>query len=77
MKADYTDKPALTRLLTGVHTVLCFTSSYADTNSVGQKTLIDASIAAGVKRFAPNEWGRFVNPIPVIRYLLDDEKIKN
>jgi hypothetical protein len=29
-----------------------------DPGSKAQKTLIDAAIIAGVKRFAPSEWGR-------------------
>jgi hypothetical protein len=56
VKTDYTDKAQLTGILSGVHTVLCFSSAHADAGSVAQKMLIDSAVAAGVKRFAPNEW---------------------
>jgi hypothetical protein len=49
----------LTAALSGVHTVLSFISW--DPTLVVQKTLIKASIAAGVKRFAPTEWGMYVD----------------
>jgi len=39
-----------------VHTVLSFADARHDEGGKSQKTLIDASIAAGVKRFAPAEW---------------------
>ncbi|KAF4628829.1 hypothetical protein G7Y89_g9329 [Cudoniella acicularis] len=55
-KTDYTDKAQLTSILNGVHTVLCFSSAHTDHGSAAQKLLIDAAVAAGVKRFAPNEW---------------------
>ncbi|CZR60456.1 related to 2`-hydroxyisoflavone reductase [Phialocephala subalpina] len=55
-KADYGDKEQLTGVLSGVHTVLSFVGGTQDPGSVIQKNLIDASIAAGVKRFAPSEW---------------------
>jgi len=55
-KTDYSDKPQLTGLLNGIHTVICFSTAHADPGSVAQKLLIDSAIAAGVKRYAPNEW---------------------
>ncbi|TVY36512.1 Quinone oxidoreductase [Lachnellula occidentalis] len=55
-KTDYTDKAQLTSILHGVHTVLAFNSPVGDPNSMAQRNVIGASIAAGVKRFAPNEW---------------------
>ncbi|TVY34530.1 hypothetical protein LSUB1_G005750 [Lachnellula subtilissima] len=55
-KTDYTDKTQLASILHGVHTVLAFNSPVGDPNSMAQINVIDASIAAGVKRFAPNEW---------------------
>ncbi|KAG9229055.1 hypothetical protein BJ875DRAFT_475879 [Amylocarpus encephaloides] len=55
-RTDYTDKAQLTRLLNGIHTVLCYTTPIGESAAAGQKLLIDAAIAAGVKRFAPNEW---------------------
>jgi hypothetical protein len=51
----YSDKVELAAELKGVHTVLSFISQ--DPDNVAQKTLIDACIEAGVKRFAPSEWG--------------------
>jgi hypothetical protein len=54
---DYQDRQALVRALDGVHTVLSFITVHLDENAVAQKTLIAAAIEAGVKRFAPSEWG--------------------
>ncbi|KAE9378972.1 NAD(P)-binding protein [Stipitochalara longipes BDJ] len=54
---DYNDKSSLVEALRGIHTVLSFTQLLADPENTSQKNLIDASIAAGVKRFAPSEWG--------------------
>lgn len=54
---DYADLEQLVRILTGVHTVLSFISEGDDPTSPVQKQLIDAAVAANVKRFAPSEWG--------------------
>lgn len=43
-------------MLDGVHSVLCFISQ-PDV----QKALIDACVAAGVKRYAPNEWAAYAS----------------
>lgn len=56
VKVDYEDKKNLVRALQGVHTVLSFISAHLDPEGTAQKNLIDASIEAGVKRFAPSEW---------------------
>ncbi|CAL1714323.1 unnamed protein product [Somion occarium] len=56
VKVDYKDKASLTNALRGVHTVLSFVVVVLDPGSIAQKNLIDASIEAGVKRFAPSEW---------------------
>jgi len=56
VKTDYGDKEQLTSILNGVHTVLSFITPPLDPGSAAQKLLIDASITAGVKRFAPSEW---------------------
>lgn len=56
MKVDYTDKEALVKALAGVETVLSFITVNSDPDSISQKNLIDASIEAGAKRFAPSEW---------------------
>ncbi|KAH8697118.1 hypothetical protein BGW36DRAFT_377972 [Talaromyces proteolyticus] len=52
---NYSDQDELTSALRGVHTVLSFISW--DPGNVAQKSLIGACIAAGVKRFAPTQWG--------------------
>ena len=57
-KTDYSDKKLLTSILDGVHTVLSFVGGHQDPGSTIQKSLIDASVAAGVQRFAPSEWAR-------------------
>ncbi|KFY70222.1 hypothetical protein V499_09346 [Pseudogymnoascus sp. VKM F-103] len=54
---NYDDKPDLAEALRGVHTVLSFIQLLSDPENNSQKNLIDASILAGVKRFAPSEWG--------------------
>ncbi|GAB1318521.1 Oxidoreductase BOA1 (Fragment) [Madurella fahalii] len=56
LKVDYRDIKSLVRSLQGVHTVLSCVAVYMDTDNMCQKALIDASIEAGVKRFAPSEW---------------------
>jgi NmrA-like family len=55
---NYNDKNNLVEALEGIHTVLYFVNqTQADSEHNSQKNLIDASIAAGVKRFAPSEYG--------------------
>ncbi|KAL1612326.1 hypothetical protein SLS60_000552 [Paraconiothyrium brasiliense] len=56
-KVDYTDRPSLTSALQGFDVCLSFLVVHLDTNCTVQKNLIHACIAAGVKRFAPSEWG--------------------
>ncbi|KAM0273967.1 hypothetical protein ACHAQH_008087 [Verticillium albo-atrum] len=56
VKTDYEDKKQLTETLQGVDTVLSFVVVHLDVGNVAQKNLIDASIAAGVRRIAPSEW---------------------
>jgi uncharacterized protein YbjT (DUF2867 family) len=60
-QVDYDDISTLTRHLQGVHTVLSFIVSMTDLQGTTQKNLIDACVAAGVKRFAPSEWGTYVS----------------
>jgi uncharacterized protein YbjT (DUF2867 family) len=64
VQVDYTDKESLIQHLRGVNTVLSFIMDGPDLESSVQKTLIDASIEAGVKRFAPNEWSTYVSVLP-------------
>ncbi|KAI1177699.1 NAD(P)-binding protein [Nemania sp. FL0916] len=54
---DYQDVEALTQALKGIHTVLSFVQLLSDPDQRAQKNLIDAAISAGVKRFAPSEYG--------------------
>lgn len=55
---NYDSKSELVKALQGIHTVLSFVQLLSDPESKSQKNLIDACILAGVKRFAPSEWGR-------------------
>ncbi|KAK6211175.1 NmrA-like family protein [Colletotrichum tabaci] len=59
-KTTYDDVDQLAETLKGVHTVLSFVTGPTDPTKTeqksAQKVLIDASIKAGVKRFAPSEW---------------------
>jgi uncharacterized protein YbjT (DUF2867 family) len=55
---NYDNKSELIEALRGIHTVLSFIQLLADPENTAQKNLIDAAIAAGVKRFAPSQWGR-------------------
>ncbi|KAJ5689983.1 NAD(P)-binding protein [Penicillium macrosclerotiorum] len=57
VKVDYNDPKQLAQVLQGVHTLLSFTILQEDPLSPVQKNLIDAAVQAGVKRFAPSEWG--------------------
>ncbi|KAF2490824.1 NmrA-like family protein-like protein [Lophium mytilinum] len=55
--ADYTSRPSLLSTLRGQDVVLSFLVVHQDEDSIVQKNLIHACIEAGVKRFAPSEWG--------------------
>lgn len=57
MVVDYTNKDHLAEALRGTHTVLSFIQLLSDPGQQSQKNLIDACVAAGVKRFAPSEYG--------------------
>jgi len=65
VKADYEDQKQMAQILQGVHTVLSFIAPQ-DPASTVQKTVIDAALQAGVKRFAPSEWATWVVLIPDI-----------
>ncbi|KAI1459616.1 hypothetical protein F4805DRAFT_47871 [Annulohypoxylon moriforme] len=54
---DYNDKKFLVEALWGTHTLLSFVQTLSDPDQKSQKNLIDAAIEAGVKRFAPSEYG--------------------
>ncbi|KAK3390029.1 hypothetical protein B0H63DRAFT_428580 [Podospora didyma] len=57
VKVDYADQTAVVKAIQGVHTLLSFIVAHLDVDCIAQKTLIHAAIEAGVKRFAPSEWG--------------------
>ncbi|KAK3052367.1 hypothetical protein LTR09_006577 [Extremus antarcticus] len=57
-QVDYEDKTALRDTLRGIDTVLSFIQLLSDPGQKAQKNLIDAAIAAGVRRFSPSEYGR-------------------
>lgn len=69
---DYTNKEALVSALRGHEVCLSFIIAHLDPNRVGQKTLIQACITAGVKRFAPSEWG-IKNDSGISEYEAKDE----
>ncbi|KAI1210029.1 NAD(P)-binding protein [Annulohypoxylon truncatum] len=56
VQTSYDDKKELVNIFQGVETVICFFPVHSDQGNEIQKRLIDASIEAGVKRFAPSEW---------------------
>ncbi|EHK48561.1 uncharacterized protein TrAtP1_009674 [Trichoderma atroviride] len=54
---DYSNQSALVEALKGTHTLLSFVQIMHESGQQSQKQLIDAAVAAGVKRFAPSEYG--------------------
>lgn len=49
------------RAFSGIDTVLSFLAIPDPSSMIRlQKNMIDAAIEAGVRRFAPSEWGRYV-----------------
>jgi hypothetical protein len=56
-RVDYNNTNDLVEALRGTHTVLSFVQLLSDPGQQAQKNLIDACITAGVKRFAPSEYG--------------------
>ncbi|KAF4334929.1 2`-hydroxyisoflavone reductase [Fusarium beomiforme] len=57
IQTDYANKSELVQLFRGVETVLSFLAVHLDPGNETQKRIIDAAVEAGVKRFAPSEWG--------------------
>ncbi|KAJ4176200.1 hypothetical protein NW755_014544 [Fusarium falciforme] len=53
---DYTNHTTLVSMLQGVNAVLAFINPMTDPGNRTQKALIDACIAAKVRRYAPSEW---------------------
>lgn len=62
-QVDYHDLDRLTAVLDGVDVVLSFILPFTDTDNIAQKTLIDACVKAGVRRFAPSEWAVYVGSL--------------
>ncbi|ORY07010.1 hypothetical protein BCR34DRAFT_604013 [Clohesyomyces aquaticus] len=56
-KVDYTSGESLTSALQGVHTVICTLLVKDNTWASTQINLLNASLSAGVSRFAPAEFG--------------------
>jgi hypothetical protein len=54
---DYHDRTSLTDAVHGFDVVLSFITVHLDIDCTAQKNLIHACIDAGVRRFAPSEWG--------------------
>jgi uncharacterized protein YbjT (DUF2867 family) len=59
VKANYEDVDQLAQVLQGVDTVLSVIVVHMDPGNVAQRNLIDAAVRAGVRRFAPSEWGLY------------------
>lgn len=55
-RVSFEEKAELVRELQGAEVVLNFIVVNDDPNNTVGKLVIDASIEAGVKRFAPSEW---------------------
>ncbi|KAI0135273.1 NAD(P)-binding protein [Daldinia grandis] len=56
-RVNYENRDELVAVLRGIDTVLSFIQLLQDPGNKAQKNLIDAAVIAGVKRFAPSEWG--------------------
>ncbi|KAF2848049.1 NmrA-like family protein-like protein [Plenodomus tracheiphilus IPT5] len=57
MQVDYLDRHSLATALRGFDVCLSFLVAHLDPDCIVQKNLIHACISAGVRRFAPSEWG--------------------
>ncbi|KZL68785.1 NmrA-like family protein (Rossmann-fold NAD(P)(+)-binding protein) [Colletotrichum tofieldiae] len=68
VQTSYQDKTELTKILIGVQTVISFIVAHTDPGAETAKRLIDSSIEAGVKRFAPSEWATSNKLAEVIKY---------
>lgn len=67
-QVDYHDLDRLTAALDGVDVVLSFILPFTDTDNIAQKTLVDACVKAGVRRFAPSEWAVYVGNLILFIY---------
>lgn len=59
---SYTDTAELVKAFQGVEVVLNFIVVNTDPENKIGKLIVDASVEAGVKRFAPSEWAMLVLP---------------
>ncbi|KAK6207825.1 hypothetical protein QIS74_12906 [Colletotrichum tabaci] len=89
VQTTYQDKADLVKILNGTQTVISFIVAHTDPEAETAKRLIDASIEAGVQRFAPSEWATgallekvveyvpwYANKLEVKRYLEEVNKDK-
>ena len=61
VQVDYESKASLARAFSDIDTVLSFLAIPDPSSMVRlQKNMIDAAMDAGVRRFPPSEWGRYV-----------------
>ncbi|TQN67873.1 Isoflavone reductase-like protein IRL, partial [Colletotrichum shisoi] len=87
VQTTYQDKADLVKVLNGTQTVISFIVAHTDPEAETAKRLIDASIEAGVQRFAPSEWATgallekvveyvpwYANKLEVKRYLEEVNK---
>ncbi|KAJ8128523.1 hypothetical protein O1611_g5111 [Lasiodiplodia mahajangana] len=81
---DYSNHVALVSMLQGVNAVLAFINPMTDPENQTQKALINACVAANVRRFAPSEWagktkssiGMYAHKAEIIDYLQQINKEK-
>ncbi|KAI8931828.1 hypothetical protein NX059_011465 [Plenodomus lindquistii] len=75
-KVEYSSRDSVVAALNGIDTLLSFVAS-ADVKAAFelQKTLVQAAISAGVRRFAPSEWSSSSNS-GVAHYTYKDETRK-
>ncbi|KXJ85765.1 hypothetical protein Micbo1qcDRAFT_221592 [Microdochium bolleyi] len=53
---NYDDPSSLQHVLAGTHTLLSFLQLLSEAGQIAQRNLIEAAVAARVKRIAPSEW---------------------
>ncbi|WQF75250.1 Putative NmrA-like domain, NAD(P)-binding domain superfamily [Colletotrichum destructivum] len=69
VQTTYQDKADLVKILNGTQTVISFIVAHTDPEAETAKRLIDASIEAGVQRFAPSEWATGASLEKVVEYV--------
>ncbi|KAF9630930.1 hypothetical protein BFW01_g1801 [Lasiodiplodia theobromae] len=72
-QVDYSSQESLVEALTGQDVVV---NTVGMSGLLGQKTIIDASIKAGVKRYIPADWGSFTTDpnaraLPILRPMVE------